>query len=81
VTVKVIKALNVECSIEGVGYTPSRRIICSRGSDLTSLYNMLVAHTHIDAKLVKSESGWTIQGSPTEGAAPVLVYKALGEEG
>jgi hypothetical protein len=42
---------------------------------------MLAAHTHIDAKLVKSESGWTIQGSPTEGAAPVLVYKALGEEG
>jgi Ca2+-transporting ATPase len=80
-TVKVIKALGVECSVEGVGYTPSGRIVCSGGGDLTSLYNMLAAHTHIDVKLVKGESGWAIQGSPTEGAALVLAYKALGEEG
>jgi Ca2+-transporting ATPase len=80
-TVKVIKALNVECSVEGVGYTPSGRIVCSGGGDLTSLYNMLAAHTHIDVKLVRGESGWAIQGSPTEGAALVLAYKALGEEG
>ncbi|MEM4869877.1 MAG: cation-transporting P-type ATPase [Desulfurococcaceae archaeon] len=80
-TVKVIKLLDNECSVEGVGFEPKGEIKCRENTGLESLYEMIAAHTWTDAKLVREPNGWVIKGSPTEGAALVLAYKALGEEG
>ncbi|MEM0368314.1 MAG: cation-transporting P-type ATPase [Desulfurococcaceae archaeon] len=77
-TVKIIKTLGIECDVEGAGYIPEGNILCNENIDLTLLYKMLAAHTSIDAKLVKEGDKWIIKGSPTEGAALVLSYKALG---
>ena len=80
-TVKIVKTLNTECSVEGTGYKPEGRVVCKEGNDSTQLYKMLAAHTVIDAKLERDGSNWVVKGSPTEGAALVLAYKALGEKG
>lgn len=80
-TVKVIHALGAECNVDGSGYVPRGRITCKGTEDLSLLYEAVAAHTVPDAKLVKDKGHWTIKGSPTEGAALVLAYKALGERG
>ncbi len=80
-TVKVIKLFDGECSVGGVGYEPRGEVKCSNNEDLRDLYEMLAAHTIIDAKLVHEEGLWLVKGSPTEGAALVLAYKALGPSG
>ena len=80
-TVKVIRALGVECSVDGTGYVPEGRVVCQSSGDLTLLYKFLAAHTSPDVKLVNEGGSWVVKGSPTEGAALVLAYKALGGEG
>lgn len=78
-TARIVKTIDVECSVEGVGYAPVGKISCKGNVDLTPLYKMLIAHTNMDAKLVKEGDNWIIKGSPTEGAALVLSYKGLGK--
>lgn len=80
-TVKIIRSLDFDCEIEGTGYSPHGRITCTRNCDISLLFRALAAHTAIDAKLVKMANEWRVKGSPTEGAALVLAYKALGERG
>ncbi|MEM3926377.1 MAG: cation-transporting P-type ATPase [Desulfurococcaceae archaeon] len=79
-TVKVIKTIDNTCHVEGSGYAPFGGIICDNDEDLSLLYKMIVAHTSIDVSLHRSDNKWLIKGSPTEGAALVLGYKALGEK-
>ncbi|MEM4828038.1 MAG: HAD-IC family P-type ATPase, partial [Desulfurococcaceae archaeon] len=64
-TVKVIKLLDNECSVEGVGFEPKGEIKCRENTGLESLYEMIAAHTWTDAKLVREPNGWVIKGSPT----------------
>jgi len=80
-TIKVIKTIGVECIVEGAGYEPRGGVKCNSSSDLTLFYKALAAHTVVDAKLVREGSSWIVKGSPTEGAALVLAYKALGDSG
>jgi len=80
-TVKVIRTASIECNVEGTGFVPQGRIVCNDGADLALLYKALAAHTILDAKLVKDGDNWVVKGSPTEGAALVLAYKALGDKG
>jgi len=80
-TVKVVKALGAECNVEGSGYTPTGKILCNGSAEFTFLYKMLAAHAIVDAKLVYEDDQWVVKGSPTEGSALVLAYKALGEDG
>jgi len=80
-TVKVISLLGARCNVDGSGYTPLGSIQCDGVEDLEFLYKILAAHTTIDVKLIHDKGQWTIKGSPTEGSALVLAYKALGESG
>lgn len=80
-TVKIVRLVDEVCSVEGVGYEPRGLIKCGESNSLDDLLRMIAAHTVLDAKLVKEQSGWVIKGSPTEGAALVLAYKGLGETG
>ncbi|MEM1675715.1 MAG: cation-transporting P-type ATPase [Desulfurococcaceae archaeon] len=79
-TVKVIKMLDNECTVEGVGYEPTGKISCREGLP-NDLLEYLAAHTYTDAKLVIENNNWKIIGSPTEGSAMVLAYKGLGVKG
>ncbi len=80
-TVKVVRLSSTECLVEGVGYTPTGRIGCRDSVDISQLLKMLASHTSTDVKLVREGSEWVIKGPPTEGAALVLAYKGLSEEG
>lgn len=80
-TAKVIWTLSSKCTVEGSGYEPRGSITCESGAPSEVLYKFLAAHTIIDAKLVNENGRWIIKGSPTEGAALVLAYKALGSKG
>ncbi|MEM0378629.1 MAG: cation-transporting P-type ATPase, partial [Thermosphaera sp.] len=82
-TVKIVKLPGRECRVEGVGYQPTGRIACNPSAleDDAFLYEIIAAHTSVDVELRLDNGSWRIKGSPTEGAALVLSYKALGEEG
>ncbi|MEM2025579.1 MAG: cation-translocating P-type ATPase [Desulfurococcaceae archaeon] len=80
-TVKVVRSLGLECTVEGSGYIPIGRIKCNPNCDMSLLYRTLAAHTVADVKLIEEGGKWIAKGSPTEGAALVLAYKALGEKG
>ena len=80
-TVKVVKLVDSECLVDGVGYAPTGRVRCEGSTDLGRLLKLLAAHTSTDVKLVRSSGEWTVKGPPTEGAALVLAYKGLGEGG
>jgi len=80
-TVKVVRLADSECLVDGVGYAPTGRIRCESGENLSQLLKILAAHASTDVKLVKSGGEWVVRGPPTEGAALVLAYKGLGEDG
>ncbi|USS40010.1 cation-translocating P-type ATPase [Thermococcus aggregans] len=84
-TVKVVKFPNSEYSVSGAGYEPHGELKLSNGkhneADLKFLLEILAAHISTDVKLINKEGKWSIQGSPTEGAALVLSYKGLSPEG
>lgn len=84
-TVKVIKMLNTTYEVTGSGFEPKGEIKLVEGvsneADIHFLLELLAIHTSPDVKLVQEGGQWKIRGSPTEGAALVLAYKGLGEEG
>lgn len=80
-TVKIIILNESYCTVEGSGYRPEGRIECNKSIDLGLLYKALAAHTTTDVKLFNENGHWFIKGSPTEGAALVLAYKAIGSKG
>jgi len=84
-TVKVIKMLNTTYEVTGSGFEPKGEIKPVEGvsneADIHFLLELLAIHTSPDVKLVQEGGQWKIRGSPTEGAALVLAYKGLGEEG
>jgi len=84
-TVKVIKMLNTTYDVTGSGFEPKGEIKLVEGvgneADVRFLLDLLAIHTSPDVKLVRESGQWRIRGSPTEGAALVLAYKGLGEEG
>lgn len=84
-TVKVIKMLKASYEVTGSGFEPKGEIKLMSGvnneNDIKFLLEIIAAHTLPDIKLVYEEGQWRIRGSPTEGAALVLSYKGLGEEG
>lgn len=80
-TVKVVRLADSECLVDGVGYAPTGRIRCESSEDLGQLLKILAAHTSTDVRLVKNNKEWAVRGPPTEGAALVLAYKGLGEDG
>lgn len=84
-TVKVLRLLNGEYEVSGVGYEPKGSIKLVNGSDnwddVKFLLELIAAHTSTDVKLVNEGGAWLVHGSPTEGAALVLAYKGLGEGG
>lgn len=82
-TVKIVKMLGKHCTVEGAGYEPVGKVMCNPGEsgDDSFLYEIIAAHTSVDVALTRDSSSWRVKGSPTEGAALVLSYKALGEDG
>ncbi|MEM1645554.1 MAG: HAD-IC family P-type ATPase, partial [Ignisphaera sp.] len=76
-TVKIVKFVDGECYVEGVGYQPNGRILC-KNVNIREFLRILAAHTSNDVKLVEENGLWRVIGSPTEGAALVLAYKGLG---
>ncbi|MEM4532922.1 MAG: HAD-IC family P-type ATPase, partial [Desulfurococcaceae archaeon] len=56
-TVKVIKMMDNECTVEGVGYEPIGKISCRKGLP-NDLLEYLAAHTYTDAKLVVENNNW-----------------------
>jgi len=84
-TVKAVRMTSAYYEVSGSGFEPRGEIRLVSGventSDLRFLLEVIAAHTLQDAKLVNRGNEWRIHGSPTEGAALVLSYKGLGEEG
>jgi len=84
-TVKAVRMTSAYYEVSGSGFEPRGEIQLVSGvgnaGDLKFLLEVVAAHTLQDAKLVNRDNEWRIHGSPTEGAALVLSYKGLGEEG
>ncbi len=83
-TVKRIVMLNSEYEVSGAGYEPKgtiKAIIGKNDGVLQNLLRYIAAHTSINVKLVRENGSWNIRGSTTEGAALVLAYKGIGENG
>jgi len=80
-TVKLVRTLDAKYEVEGSGYEPYGEVKGMSDSDLSLLYKAIAAHTAIDVSLYVENNVWRVKGSPTEGAALILAYKALGEKG
>ncbi len=84
-TVKVVKMPNTTYEVSGTGFEPKGQLKLVEGNecrdDVMFLLESLAIHTSPDVKLVNDGGQWKVLGSPTEGAALVLAYKGLGEEG
>ncbi|MEZ0394129.1 MAG: cation-transporting P-type ATPase [Desulfurococcaceae archaeon] len=80
-TVREVAFAEGSCEAGGTGYEPSGEVSCRGAGGLPQLLaRLLAAHEYRDVRLERGAGGWTVRGSPTEGAALVLSHKILGRE-